>query len=113
MAIKTRKEPARYDRQVLVFLKEWYQPGSVPKARPVSVAEEPDRCWTLYRHTDESAPPTLPFIPQHRINAFSEDYMHDWNWYPRNGGTFDYSSRVAEGPVWVLLEYKTKNTKTP
>ncbi len=89
-------------RQVLVFLKEWYQPGSVPKARPVPLAEKPTKVWTLFKELDEIAPPKLPIFPTHRQNAFAEDYVHDWNW--RNG-MLDFSSRVADGPVWVLCEY--------
>lgn len=92
-------------RQELIFIKDWHKPGIVPKARPIHLAQKPDRIWTLY-HNNPHKRPRLPFSPHHNVNAFSEDYIHDWNWHSRNGGTFDYFSRVADRPVWVLLEYE-------
>ncbi len=91
-------------RQVVLFLKDWYQPGSVMKARNVPLTEKPDTVWTLFRETDPNNPPKLPIVPQHRIKAFAEDYIHDWNW---RRGELIFSSRVADGPVWILLEYKS------
>jgi hypothetical protein len=91
--------------QELVFLAEWHRPGIVPKAKPVRVARRPDRVWTLFRDEDPLKPPALPFHPLHRVNAFAEDYVHDWDW--RNG-VFDFYSRVADRPVWVLLEYEVE-----
>ena len=95
-------------RQVLIYLKDWHKPGMVQKARPVSCERKPDRVWTLHAY-EEGKPPTLPFGPRHHENAFLEDYVHDWNWYPARGdlpARLDYGSRVADGPVWILLEYK-------
>lgn len=95
-------------RQALIYLKEWYKPGCVPKARPVPCPEEPDRVWTLYLHDQEASPPALPFVPVHNRNAFLEDYVHDWNWYPGRGdrpAALDYASRCMDRPVWILLEY--------
>jgi len=106
------KQTAPSYRQEVLFLKEWYQPGSVPKARPVVCPVEPDRVWTLFRHEDEAEPPILPMVPLHHINAFAEDYMHDWNWRVVKGvGMLDYSSRVADRPVWILLEFKEELDK--
>lgn len=62
------------------------------------------RVWTLYHHTDQSAPPSLPYQPQHRVNAFMEDYVHDWN--IDHQGKFRYAGRVTDEPVWVLVELK-------
>lgn len=63
--------------------------------------------WTLYLNTDPSKPPQLPFFPRHNVNAFMEDYIHDWNVRVFEGQAYlDYYSRVADRPVWVLLEYR-------
>ena len=77
--------------------------GKAPRAKPVRLAEKPDRVWTLYGDYDEQHKPQLPFAPMHLHGAFMEDYVHDWNW---RGGVFRYYSRVVNGPTWVLLEYK-------
>jgi hypothetical protein len=51
--------------------------------------------------------PQLPFFPRHNVNAFMEDYIHDWNVRVFEGQAYlDYYSRVADRPVWVLLEYR-------
>lgn len=104
----TRDPMTTYKRQEVVFVKNWLQPGdkgcgSVPKALPIEVAQQPDRIWTLFKHTKEEEVPQLPFTPVHHHNAFSEDRTHDWNWM---NGTLRYYSRVADRPVWILLEYK-------
>lgn len=90
-------------RQVVLFLKDWYKPGSAMKARNVPLKEKPDVLWTLFRETDLASPPKLPIVPVVRINAWPEDYLHDWNW---RRGELIYSSRCADGPVWILLEYQ-------
>lgn len=64
----------------------------------------PFRVWTLYGHTDEASPPSLPFSPVHLTNAFLEDRIHDWNIMP--DGRLRYYSRVSTGQVWLLLEWK-------
>ncbi|MFA5186542.1 MAG: hypothetical protein WC551_08720 [Patescibacteria group bacterium] len=92
--------------QQLLFIGEWTKGGAtglIPRALPCAVERKPDRVWTLY--CNPAAPPNLPFEPQHNVNAFYEDYMHDWNW---RAGQFRYYSRVADRPVWVLLEYEDK-----
>ena len=63
---------------------------------------EPDRLWTLFLHTDQESPPTLPFKAHHGQNAFIEDKMHDWN---VQKGFLNYFSRVSEGGSWLLLEF--------
>lgn len=100
-------------RQQLIFLKKWSKPGFAMKANLVPCAEEPSRVWTLFNETDESNPPALPIGPVHRVNAFAEDYVHDWNWrnYGRGPAMLDYFSRVADGPVWILLEFDTAEEK--
>lgn len=89
-------------KQALVFVEQWTSVGATPKALPLSVADEPKRIWTLFQHVEKSEPPTLPFVPQHNLNAFLEDKTHDWNW---KNGVLRYYSRVAGSPVWLLLEY--------
>lgn len=90
-------------RQQLLYVAEWEQPeeygGMVPRAKPIKLAEKPDRVWTLAR---QFVPPPLPIEPMHGLNAFSEDCGHDWNW---RDGVLRYFSRVADRPVWLLLEY--------
>lgn len=96
-------------RQVFVYLKDWltFTDGRSPRAKRVPLPYgKPKRVWTLFRHEDAMDVPTLPFVPSHRINAFLEDYVHDWNDLLGDGGMeLDYYSRVADRPVWVLLEY--------
>lgn len=77
-------------------------PGS-PSWTPLE-GERPFRLWTLYQCTDPQVHPVLPFVPQHNVNAFLEDHMHDWILHR---GKLKYFSRVV-GPgegVWLLLEY--------
>lgn len=59
------------------------------------------RIWTLYMHSDSNVTPELPYTPQHHVNAFLEDYVHDWN---HQNGTLRYGSRASEGKVWILVE---------
>lgn len=91
-------------RQVLVFIKFGDKAGrwSAP-AIPVAIEGAPRYVWTLFRDTDENAPPALPILPQHKVNAFMEDRVHDWT--TTRDGLFKYFSRVTDEPVWVLLEY--------
>lgn len=60
--------------------------------------------WTLFSYTDEQQPPALPFVPQHRINAFHEDKIHDWTITPK--GMFRFYSRVVDQDCWVLVQVK-------
>lgn len=74
------------------------------KCDPVPFKDKtPDIVWTLFLETNENKPPQLPIIPKHNHNAFLEDKMHDWN--VRNG-EFHYYSRISEGEVYLLLEWK-------
>jgi len=69
---------------------------------PIPVQEHQiRRVWTLPRWRDRSSPPELPFHPSHNINAFAEDYIHDWNIHK---GMFRYASRATDAPAWVLIE---------
>ena len=72
--------------------------------RVIPFGQRPGRLWTLYPHMDEQEPPTAPYIPQHNVNAFLEDRIHDWDW---SGGKLRYYSRVigAQEGVWLLLEW--------
>jgi hypothetical protein len=88
--------------QKLLWIGEWEKRGMVQKAKPIPLRKAPGRIWTLYEHTNKKRPPKLPFHPVHLQGAFQEDWIHDWNW---RGGKFYYYSRVADRPVWVLLEY--------
>jgi hypothetical protein len=58
------------------------------------------RVWTLYPHTDETTPPTLPYDPKHNENAFLEDRNHDWI---EKDGVLHYFSRVSNGGHWLLV----------
>ncbi len=60
------------------------------------------RIWTLYPHTDPDNRPELPYQPVHNVNAFLEDYVHDWN---VQGGVLKYYSRVIHSDVWILIEH--------
>lgn len=74
----------------------------IPPDKKVATLERPDRVWTLYQERDASAPPSLPFAPVCRRNAWPEDVIHDWNW---RAGILRYYSRVADHGVWILCEY--------
>lgn len=91
-------------KQALVFIKFGLKGTRITAPSvPVKIEGKPKRVWTMFRDTDENAPPRLPITPQHRVNAFMEDYIHDWNM--TSDGRFKYFSRVTDEPVWVLLEY--------
>lgn len=95
-------------RQILIFI-EFLPPEGRPcnPAKPVRVdfgERDIKNVWTLYRNTDKSNPPALPYVPVHRQNAFLEDWMHDWNIDSK--GRFRYASRITDEPVWVLVELK-------
>lgn len=97
-------------KQVFVYLKDWetFKDGRPPKAKRVPLSFGiPKRVWTLFRHEEEMDAPTFPFRPVHRVNAFLEDYVHDWNDVFVKPGIveLDYFSRVADRPVGILLEY--------
>jgi hypothetical protein len=90
--------------QRLLFIREWVtNRGHLPNmAKPIPYdGPKPHRVWTLYAF-DETVTPALPITPIHNHNAFLEDCVHDWNIY---GGHFRYRSRVADRPVWILLEF--------
>lgn len=74
------------------------------KPCPVTFQERDVRqVWTLFHYTNSDQPPPLPFTPIHRVNAFAEDLIHDWNIY---AGNFVYASRITDEPVWVLVNLK-------
>lgn len=78
----------------------------VRMAVPIAVPWREDqiaRVWTLYQYTDPDVRPALPYKPVHRVNAFGEDYIHDWN---IDRGFFRYASRITDEPVWVLVELR-------
>lgn len=69
--------------------------------------ERPFRVWTVYTHTDQESPPTLPLTPRHNDGFFLEDHIHDWKMIgPRR---LRFYSRVVgqENGCWLLLEWKT------
>jgi len=63
------------------------------------------RVWTVSTHRDPKTPLELPMVPQHRVNAFLEDYSHDWR---RFGKRIKLGSRVCDNRVWLLVEYTNK-----
>lgn len=92
--------------QKLLRIDSWYksnEPGSLPIAKPVPYdGPKPSRVWTWLN--DSPVGPGLPAAPVHGVNAFLEDYAHDWN---IRGGMFIYRSRVSDRSCWVLLEFDT------
>ena len=67
------------------------------------------RVWTVPTHRDPEVPPELPMTPQHRFNAFLEDYLHDWRRVGGNGSkVLKYGSRFVDNCVWVLVEYTNR-----
>ena len=76
--------------------------GSSPPFVPMD--RKPKRVWTLIGNFEtEEDLPKLPMVPQHMVNAFMEDYIHDWMW---RKGHFRYGSRVSGGEQWLLLEFE-------
>lgn len=61
------------------------------------------RIWTLFLNMDSEEKPGLPIKPVHNVNAFLEDYVHDWVY--RNG-ILRYFSRAVHSNVWILIEHK-------
>ncbi len=61
--------------------------------------ERPKRLWTILGQEK----PILPMIPSHGVNAFLEDYIHDWDIV---NGKLQYYSRISEGECWLLLEFE-------
>lgn len=85
--------------QKLLYVEEWVSNPPMPnRAKPIALKDKPKRIWTLFGEKS----PELPFVPVHNVNAFLEDFVHDWNWA---GGKLRYYSRVTDRPVWILLEY--------
>jgi hypothetical protein len=70
----------------------------------VALENRPARVWTLILRDghDPERPPALPIVPQHLMNAFLEERMHDWTWA---NSELRYFSRVAEHSVWILVEF--------
>lgn len=108
--MKREKKPKM---QVLVFVDKW-GPANVKglrQAYPVKLlfSGEVVRLWTLFQpkaawgrlEQEKDEPPALPIVPVHGENAFLEDRMHNWN---IRSGQLHYYSRIANGPVWVLME---------
>jgi hypothetical protein len=71
---------------------------------PVQLDKRPDRIWTLYFEQDASKTPALPITPAHNVNAFMEDYVHDWNF--ERDGRLRYYTRIMDRSCWILLEFK-------
>jgi hypothetical protein len=91
-------------RQELLWMPEGIDVGAYAKRCQVPYkGEVPSKLWTLYPHTSEATPPELPYTPIHNENAFLEDPHHDWR-IVKEG--LNYYSRVSEGGVWLLLEFK-------
>ncbi len=66
----------------------------IPESRQAPVVGDLNgstvRIWTLYQHMDPDVKPELPYTPTHGMNAFLEDYVHDWN---HQKGVLRYYSR--------------------
>jgi hypothetical protein len=92
-------------RQALRYIP--YHEGPDPfRQRSTECVEEPTRVWTLYASMGlPEEKPELPIVPRHHHNAFLEDHFHDWR---HEKGRLVYYSRIADGGVWVLLEFDEK-----
>ncbi len=99
-------------KQKLMWIPEAKDRGAIAKKAPLvpyPYEKLPQKVWTLYKEIDPDKPPKLPFKPVHHEGAFIEDYTHDYDIYviDKEGEKFlDYSSRVMEGSVWILLEWE-------
>lgn len=92
------------EQQMLLWV-EWELNKALPtggRFKEASLAVKPRLIWTLLRGTDKAKPPSLPITPEHGVNAFMEDEIHDWRW---QGGKLRFYSRVVGRSVWLLLEY--------
>lgn len=92
------------NEQMLLWV-EWEANKGLPSGGRFKVADlasRPTRIWTLVREQDRRRPPALPIAPEHGVNAFMEDEIHDWSW---KAGKLRFFSRVADRSVWLLLEY--------
>lgn len=79
----------------------------VPEERNVPLVIEQGtartlRIWTLIQFSDPNVVPPLPIVPAHNVNAFLEDYVHDWN---HSKNVLRYYSRVVHSQVWILVEF--------
>ena len=63
----------------------------------IPVPVKPWRVWTEIQDV------VLPTEMKHNVNGFMEDHIHDWVW--RNGTLYFYS-RVSDGDVNIILEWK-------
>ena len=89
-------------KKIVLWIGEWGFFNGLPRALPVDCPRRPDQVWTLPREQRQDRPPDPALVPQHRVNAFLEDPMHDWLW---KSGKLHYYSRMMDSPVWVLLVY--------
>ncbi len=92
------------EQQILLWV-EWKADRALPSGgrfNEAGLTMKPRRIWTLLRETSKAKPPSLPIVPEHGVNAFMEDEIHDWRW---QGGKLRFYSRVADRSVWLLLEY--------
>lgn len=95
-------------KQVLLFIEFGHAEGrpyapAIPQQVPFKKSDV-QQVWTLCQYRDKAAPPALPYTPVHGLNAFVEDFMHDWNIDSKRA--FRYGSRITDSPVWVLVELK-------
>ena len=77
------------DRQQVIFM---------DSSRQIALSKQPSRVWTLFPDTTHE----VPMHVKHRENAFLESRLHDWDY---RDGVLYYYSRVADGEVYLLLEF--------
>lgn len=61
---------------------------------------------SIYNELDPHHKLKLPIQPKHNVNAFMEDFLHDWRY---KDGWLHYFSRVVGQGVWLLIEYAENN----
>lgn len=98
--MSTRRQPPTVTRTEVV----WIPKSRLVKLPGMKPGKRPFRVWTLYANIgDPSNKPGAPVPPTHHVNAFLEDFIHDWN--IQGGDTLRYYSRAIESEVWILVEY--------
>jgi len=91
--------------QYLLWMEEPEDTGWSAKFAPVKLEgiTSIHRVWTLYTHVEKDKKPELPYQPQHHVNAFLEDRMHDWDFNEKTG-ELRYFTRAVDCSVWLLIE---------
>lgn len=106
----------------------------VPESRVVEMSEEPSSIQTVLPHpiwdpktgqkigfVDPKDPLVRPSVfadgdpehrrPNHNVDVFYEDHVHDWTWVPPKksaSGHVRYYSRAVEHSIWIRCEFRER-----